>query len=957
MCAALFAAESAWAEGRAALFAAESAWAEGRIAGRVSNESGEFFLDGAIVSVVGRDLREVSANGGHFVFRSLPAGSYALTVDYLGAESATVEVVVEDGAVATPLLRVGNPPGVLEEVIVYGQAASTSKAMNQMRAADNLMAIVSADFVGQFPDENVSEALQRVSGVFIERDQGEGRFVGVRGISPGLNVAAVNGVPIPSPEGDTRAVALDVLPSDLVERLEVSKTLTPDMDADAIGGTINVKSLSAFDRKNLYYKFRGEGRRDNVANETKGKFSTALTNVFDVGAGELGVAFSYSMGEKTIAVDNVEVDGGWDNDLEDSGVRGAEEVEQRRYDVTRERQGVALNLDYRPNDTALYYLRALRSDFADTEYRNRIEFKLDEGDMEMLTPTSHVRTNTELQRELKDRFEEQQILSMVLGGEHDRGGWNIAYAYGYSEAEEREPERIDSQFVNDTVGRAGYVSSNRDLRLTTSADALAPAGYVLDEIVVENNETEDQRSTYSLDITKDLYFDEYAGLVKFGVKHGAREKMLDLNARTYDGFASDPTLADFVGGAADYSLSDFGPLVDYRRQRAFVRDAIENPACAPAAYGEGACGFELDEDATALDSARDYRIEEDVTALYLMSRMDAGDWRFIYGARMEDTSFSANGFNAREVDVDGEDDVQIVPNRFSGSYRHWFPSAHLRYEPRRNLIIRGALTRSISRPSFGDLNPSPGAIEIEADDGKIELQVEAGDPDLEPFEAINLDLAVEYHQDHIGAFAAGYFHKRIDNFIFDADVSSIVDPSLYAGSISVTDAEILMPRNGADATLHGLELSWTRHFDTLAPPFNGLLLMANATLTSSDADLGLPSDAGRSNDSALPNQADVVGNLVVGYENERISLRLAAAYLSERVVEINLEDQTNDLYEDSHLQVDFTAKYDFTDNIQGFFNVVNLSEEPNYRYFGSRSYTAQYDVIGRSFVAGVSYRN
>ena len=941
----------------AALLAAEWAWAEGRIAGRVSNQSGEFFLDGAIVSIEERDLRQVSANGGRFAFRNLPAGSYALSVDYLGAQSATAEVVVEDGAVATPMLRVGNPRGDLEEIIVYGQAASASKAMNQMRAADNLVAVVSADFVGQFPDENVSEALQRVSGVFIERDQGEGRFVGVRGLSPGLNVAAINGVPIPSPEGDTRAVALDVLPSDLVESLEVSKTLTPDMDADAIGGTINVRSLSAFDRKNLYYKFRGEGRRDDVAGATKGKFSAALTNVFEMGAGELGMAFSYSMGEKTIAVDNVEVDGGWSNDLEDAGARGAEEVEQRRYDVTRERRGLALNLDYRPRDGARYYLRTLRSWFADTELRNRIEFKLDEGDVEALDSTSHVRTDTELQRELKDRYEEQHILSAVFGGEHDRGDWNVTYAYGYSEAEEREPGRVDSQFVNDGVGRAGYLALGRALRLTASADALAPAGFELDEIVVENNAAEDQRRTFSLDVSKDLRLRERSGVVKFGVKRGAREKTLDLDARIYDGFADDPTLADFVGGAAAYSLGDFGPLVDLRRQRAFVRRATGNPACAPAAYDEDACGFELDEDATALASARDYRIEEDVSAAYLMSRLDAGDWRFVYGARLEETTFSANGFNAREVDVDGEDDVQIAPNGFSGSYRHWFPSLHLRYEPRRNLIFRAALTRSISRPSFGDLNPSPAAIEIEEDDGEIELQVEAGDPHLQPFEATNLDVSVEYYQGQVGAFSIGYFQKRIDNFIFDADVSSVVDPDVYAGSIPVTDAEILMPRNGADASLQGLELGWTRHFDALAPPLDGLLLMANVTLTSSEANLGLPGDAGRGNESTLPNQADLVGNFVIGYENERVSLRLAAAYLGERVIEIDLEDETNDLYEDAHLQVDFTAKYDFTDNVKGFFNVVNLTEEPNYRYFGGRSYAAQYDAIGRSLVVGVTYRN
>ena len=835
----------------AMLFFAAPAAAEGRIAGRVGDQSGAYFFDGAIVSIEALKLRAVSADGGYFVFRGVPAGRHVLRVDYLGAEPVDAEVVVRDDATAEPLVLLGERQGALEEVIVYGQAASAGKALNQMRAADNLVSIVSADFVGQFPDENVSEALQRLSGVFIERDQGEGRFVGVRGLSPGLNVASINGLPIPSPESDTRAVALDVLPSDMVERLEVSKSLTPDMDADAIGGTINVRSLSAFDRKNLHIKLRGEGRRDDMAGEMASKLSGAFTNIFALGGGELGVAFSYSNGEKTIAVDNFEIDGGWDNDLEDSGMRAAEEVEQRDYEVTRERDGVALNLDYRASSASRYYLRTLHSRFTDTEFRNRIEFKLDEGDIEALTGTSHVRTETELQRELKDRFEEQRILSVVLGGENHRGDWSIAYAYGRSEAEEAEPGRIDSQFKNKDVARAGYTGRGQALAFHMSADALDPSRYELDEIVVENNATQDERNTFTFDVTKETLFGDHPGFVKFGVKRGDREKTLDLDARIYDGFAQDPTLADFVAGDVDYTLGAYGPQVDYRRQRAFVANALQNPACAPSAFDKDACAFELDEDATALASARDYRIEEDVTALYAMSRLDVGDWRVVYGLRMESTDFTARGYSAREVDVDGEDDVQIAGNAFSDNYRFLFPSLHLRYEARENLIFRFATTRSISRPAFGDLNPSPGEIEIEEDDGEIALAVEAGNPHLRPFEAVNFDLSLEYYPGDIGAFAAGVFHKRIGNFIFDADVSGIVDPALYAGSIPVTDVEVLMPRNGEGATLLGLELSWTRQFHTLPSPFNGLLLMANLTCTNSDANLGLPQDAGRRNTSAL----------------------------------------------------------------------------------------------------------
>ena len=932
--------------------------AQGALEGRVSDQSGEVYFEGAIVTLPGLNVERTTDAAGRFRFRSVPAGEYQLEVSYVGAEPVSVGVTIADGETSRTEVRIGTQVGIMENIIVVGQAAGAYGAINRMRSADNLISVVTSDSIGQFPDENVSEALQRINGVFIERDQGEGRFVGVRGIDPQLNVASINGLNVPAPESDRRNVALDVIPSDLVESLEVTKTLTPDQDGDAIGGTINIKSLSAFDREGMSYKLKGQSFYNDLQGSRGRKFSGTFTNAFDFAGGELGLAMSVSTNEREFGTDNLEADGGWQ---EDGGVRYHEELEKRNYEITRERDGLALNLDFRASDTSSYYLRTLYSDFSDQELRNRIEFKLDKGDVEYDTD-SLTATNTRLQRELKDRYEEQEILSMLVGGENLIGEWTVEYSAGYSEASEAEPGRIDSQFEMNKVEHARYENLGRVPSLTFSADGALAGNFELDEIAVEDNFTNDEETAFKIDITRDMTFGGHPGYIRFGGKYRARDKNRDAGLRIFekfdDAFDSVPTLDRFVSGSADYMLGAYGPYVAPGLQRSFVWGHIGgNSACLLASYDENSCPFIMDEDGSRVGSAADYDMEEDVSALYLMQRIDINDLRMVYGLRYERTDFSARGAYVREVDVKGEDDVQISESRYDSDYSSVLPSINLRYKPSKNLIFRGAYTHSTARPSFGDLNPTPGAIEIEQDDDVIEMAVKAGNPQLKPYKSRNLDLTVEYYPGNMGVLSAGAFYKRIDDFVFSADVSSVADPAEYAGNIAVTDIEVLKPLNGQSASLYGLELGWTRQFTELPGALSGLILMANATVTESDANLGLGPDAGRGNESRLPLQADLVANFVVGYEKYGWSVRLSSAYIGNRIAEINLEDQSNDLYEDGHHQVDLTAKYDVSEQLQLFFNAMNLGEEPNYRYYGRSRYNAQYDEIGRSYVLGISYRS
>ncbi|MAB41457.1 MAG: TonB-dependent receptor, partial [Pseudomonadales bacterium] len=263
-----------------------------------------------------------------------------------------------------------------EVMTIIGQAAQMEQALEEQRMSNNTESVVHADAIGQLPDENAAEALQRVPGISVERDQGEGRFVRVRGLGADLNSVTINGTLVPAPESDRRAVAMDVLPSELIQSLSVVKTLTPDMDANSLGGTIEVESLSGFDHDGLFYSLSTEASYDDNTGDTSPEVSGAFSNRFSVGDGvdNLAIATALSWADRSFGSDNVETGGAWDFD-DPAGAR-LEELEERRYDISRERAGIGFNVDYRPDDDTELFLRTLYSRFKDSETRqaNVIEF-------------------------------------------------------------------------------------------------------------------------------------------------------------------------------------------------------------------------------------------------------------------------------------------------------------------------------------------------------------------------------------------------------------------------------------------------------------------------------------------------------------------------------------------------------------------------------------------------------
>ena len=265
--------------------------ADADVQGRITDNRSNL-LQGAEVIIPELKLRRTTTADGRFVFNQLPSGTYTLLVNYLGAMPDTRVLVVADSAQQLGDIKLLSATDSIEHIEVVGQSGAVSKALNRQRNAAGIVTVASTDELGQFPDSNVSEALQRLAGLSVERDQGEGRFVRVRGLAPDYNAVTYNGTQLAAPEAGRRAVALDVIPSDLLESVEVSKTLTPDMPAGSLGGTVEIKSLSAFDRSNDFYSFTAEAGYNEQQSQTSPKLSGVFSKILDAGGetDSLGVA-------------------------------------------------------------------------------------------------------------------------------------------------------------------------------------------------------------------------------------------------------------------------------------------------------------------------------------------------------------------------------------------------------------------------------------------------------------------------------------------------------------------------------------------------------------------------------------------------------------------------------------------------------------------------------------------
>lgn len=876
----------------------------GTVTGNVSDGTGTRALQSTQLRLVELNRIAEAARDGSYRFPDVPAGTYTIEARYVGADPVRQSVTVPASGDVDADIRIGSD--VDSSIIVVGQVANQASTLSRQRAADGVESVLTRDAIGQFPDQNVAESLRRLPGVNILNDQGEGRFVSVRGLDPELNAASINGTRIPAPESDVRSVALDVIPSELIESIEVKKSLTPDMDADTIGASIEINTTSAFDRKKDLYTVKLEGSYNDYADALTPKgsvdFSTRITERF-------GIAGGFSYYKRKFQTDNIEA-ADWNQT--DDGTAYAEEVQYRDYDVQRKRIGGSLSLDWLATDTTKLYARGIYSQFDDQEYRGDVTLIMDEEPASASGDTVQFRDadgRIEVRRRMKDRFERQRIKSLTLGGVTEAGPWKATYAASWSESTEREngsidPTRFRARFQNNGVN-VGFDYSDPmkpTFEVTgNTARFLDPSRYSFNELErTDLSDSRDREYMIKGDISRAFAGDNGTFTVQTGMKARWRKKGYNLDTTVYDGYDGTYTLADVLGGQT-YRIQDILPLPSHTGPTDF--------------YNSNKANFEVNDLDTLLNSTTsDYSVTEDILATYLLGRWDSEKLRVIGGVRMEQTR---NDIRAFQTETDADENVTITPNRFVRNYTNWLPSLTVRYEPVRNLVLRAGAYKSLVRPKLSNLAPR---FDINED-----REATFGNPNLKPYQAWNGDLSAEWYFGTNAALTAGFFWKSVKDFVVE---QRITDPGTIMG---VDYEELTTYINGDKAKIKGIELSYSQVFSFLPAPFDGLLLNANYTYTDAKGTVPTDGDIGDPRKIPLMSSSKNTFNLVLGYEKGAISLRAAGTYRDKYLDELGSEaDQ--DRYVDNHFQLDLSAKYRIAPGVRVFAEWINATNEPYFAY-------------------------
>ncbi len=909
------------------------AWA-GDLVGRVTDAGGRP-LPNATVRIPQLGMSTVADRSGNYRFVDVPAGTHTVQVEYVGFGTSKNDVAVPESGEVSQAFTLGGSVSLsgVEEVTVTGYRLAQITALQDKKSSQTIKESVTADDAGKLPDQNAGETLARVTGVAVTTDQGEGRYVTIRGIDAALSNVTIDGQIIGSPEGDTRRVALDTVPADILSKLEVVKAATPDLDGNAIGGTINLVTPSVFDDPDgRFFSATADYGYYDLGGQNPWGGSVGWGNVFN---DRFGIVLSASYSDREFTSHNMQGGDPWE---EEGDYLVPDEMNLRDYLIRRVRKGFVANFEFRPNDAVKLHWRNLYNRYEDTETQPEIVYDYRNGDLENQTPTSGTFTEGEGERINSRRYEIQSILSSTLGGEFTVGDWTISVSGTYGETKQDTPYDNTYSFELSDEIPMSYDTSDYFWVVDAGPEFQNPDNFEFNEAARGGQVIEEDLRIGQADFRRDFDWNDKSGYVKFGAKYVSRESTSDQNMIVYDGFDGDYLLTDVMhAGDPNFYRSErnyytFGPYPDYGLADGFFRN------------NEGL--FEIDPaDSIAESYGVDYRVKEAVTAGYLMGSLQVGRATFIGGVRVEQTDTDFDAYDVMFVDGDAED----PPPQVNGSkkYTNVLPDLLMTFAVREDLLIRAAWTNTIGRPSY-EQNVPFRIFEIEEDDpGIYEGAIEAGNADLDPLESMNFDLAMEWYLEPAGLVSAGVFYKDIENPIFTR-IQTLEDVDFEGRFYS--ELEIEQPQNARSGEIIGVELGFQQQFTSLPGFLSGLGVSISYTWTDSEAEVF-------DRDDKVPffMQSEHIGNVALFYELKGLELRLAYAYRSEYLDSLG-DTAAQDLYVDEHGQLDFKASYQFSKQLSAFVQFQNINDEPLRFYSGDKSRLAENEIYSWNMLAGMSFK-
>lgn len=935
----------------------------GTLTGTVT-DAADSSLQGAQITLLPGTVSALSDAQGQFTLPALTAGEYTLNVTYSGFAISTRKITIVGGQVARANVTLQISSNV-EGVMVYaGRQGGEVEAINRTFNADNIINVLPADVITSLPNANVADAIGRLPGVTLERDEGEGKYVKIRGTEPRLTNTTLDGVRIASPE-TVRQIKLDLIPADLVESVQINKTLQANMEGDGIGGSVDLRTKSAEDRPTIILESLG-GYTPIIGGRPKYQFDGTLGRRFLEGK-KLGALLSGSYDWNGLGINDVE-----------PGPAYAGTYDLRDYRYYRNRRGFGGTLDYRLSDTSSIFLKGLYSHFDNF------------GDDWIYTPTinSFADATTLTQGGLDGnvtftalrRRPVQDIGGLQLGGHQlirrSALSWDLESSVGRTRDDGYSVAHFSPLADANPLNNVQY---NLDvsnpllphLNVQNGVNIFDPTKYFYTGQTVQNLYSPEVDLGLGGSLITPYTFAGHASTFEFGGRFRNEHKFENQNTRNYY-----PNIYPVVGGhikpfedastAMTNFLGDFqdpnyyggnykfGPTVEYDKVRAFgaqsdrgINDTVGNS----------------------------FNQIEKVSAGYLMNSTNLGKARVVLGVRFENTSENNKGYlGARNANAVGS-----VPNIITSSYLDVLPSASVRYGITPSSGIRFVYGRGLSRPNFSDLVPYQKV----SSSGSARTTVSEGNPGLKAEYADNFDVLYESTLPGTGLLQGGVFYKRLSNPIVGTQTLAPANPALTGNNNPYLLTQTI---NAGSAYVYGLEIAFQQHFTYLPGMLNGLGVSANYGFTASQAKLPAYIDASviqpgeisgpnRGTEGANPaliGQAPNSYNFSPTYDKKGLSLRLGMTYNQANIANYQYTTDNNgpitqggngggpkgpngDQYFYSHMQIDLQGTYQLPKGFTVVAYGLNLNNEVFGFYNGSTPYTVQREFYKPTFGGGLRW--
>ena len=909
---------------------------DGSVSGTVKDTAGAV-LQGAQLVLQPTTTTVTSDARGVYLIPNLKPGSYTVTISYIGftAQTSTITVTAGQTTLLDATLSVSSTS---QQIEVTAELEGDAAAINEQRVSDNILDVQTDTQIQSLPNANIADALGRMPGVTLQRNEGEGQYVQIRGTEPRLSNTTIDGVIVPGPDPEVRQVDLDTIPADLVGSVAINKTLSANQDGDAIGGSVDLRIKQATsDKPTLTVEgIDGYTPIDNGRKAFQIDSSAGFRFGPNSGQGKrFGLMLGYSYDYNGRGIDDVEPVPDFDGP-NNAFTYDNLYVQQYLYDRTR--YGTAGSLDYKLNENSDLYVHGLFSNFRDYGQKYAYQLALEDNPK---YKTSIRRPNL-------------QIEDLAIGGNqvfnHSFLRYQVAIAHSRFGGAAGNPGAEFKVEKHSTIGDdCEYAAGPSQYRPQYSCDVVGNpifdlTQYALDTVDLTFGQATQLNLQGSASMGINYHLGSHFSTIEFGGQFRNEHKGQDAYSPEYDsnnGTAMTQYLGTFTNDHFYGGSYRLGPVTNFAL---ITNDLASNPG-----------NFTLDEGTTHLQSdAANYNLQERVSAGYIMNTIQFGRFHLQTGLRVEATNTSNTGYLV--VNDSNGNYVSTTPQYGSGSYVNPLPSVQLRYKIDADSDLRAVYGRGISRPDPYQLVPY-----ITEDQSTDPFTINVGNTALVAEHANDYDILYERYMPSLGMIEAGYFYKQITKPIFltDAFVPATGSPlsQAYAGD------HLLQEINGDHAWVQGVELAYQQHLTFLPGVLSGARINANFTYTGSK-NYNLPN---RTDNPALVGQAPLSWNIGPSYATKRalvtfgISNNGANIYAYQYqstgpdALPFGVKGPFGDNYFYPHTQVDAKITYYLGKGFTAMAIGENMNNDPFGFYNGSPQYMVQREYYKPTYLGGVRW--